>query len=51
MVKQVQADNNGAFTTAITVPDDVPPPDFQTTISATGETSAKSAEAPFRNAG
>jgi len=51
LVKQVQADNNGAFTTEITVPASVPPPDFQTAISATGETSAKSAEAPFRSAG
>lgn len=51
LVKQVQADNNGAFTTEITVPSSVPPPDFETTISATGETSAKSADAPFHSAG
>lgn len=51
LVKQVQADNNGAFSTEIIVPQDAPPPDFPTTIEASGETSAKSAEAPFETAG
>lgn len=47
LVKQVKADGQGAFTTTIVVPNNAPPAGFPTTISATGETSAKSAQAPF----
>lgn len=47
LVAQVAADEDGSFTTTITVPQDAPPPSFPSTISATGETSAKSAETPF----
>jgi hypothetical protein len=48
LVTQVRADENGRFSTVITVPQDAPPPNFGTTISATGQTSARSAQAPFR---
>lgn len=47
LCKQVQANNQGAFATTITVPKNAPPVGFPTTIHATGETSAKSAQAPF----
>jgi hypothetical protein len=47
LVEQVQADGQGAFRTTIKVPDNAPPPGFSTVIIATGETSAKSARAPF----
>jgi hypothetical protein len=47
LVEQVQANGQGAFRVTIEVPDDAPPPGFSTTITATGETSAKSAQAPF----
>ena len=50
LVAQVQADNNGAFSTVITVPTSAPPPGFGTTITATGRSSAKSADAPFDTA-
>ena len=50
LVKQVQADANGAFSTIIVVPPDAPPPGFGTSITATGQTSARSARAPFRTA-
>lgn len=50
LVKQVQADANGAFSTTIVVPPDAPPPGFSTSITATGQTSARSARAPFRTA-
>jgi hypothetical protein len=50
LVAQVQADKNGAFSTVITVPSSAPPPGFGTTITATGHSSAKSAQAPFDTA-
>jgi hypothetical protein len=48
LVAQVQADENGAFTAVITVPSSAPPPGFPTTISAAGQSSAKTALAPFQ---
>jgi hypothetical protein len=50
IVAQVKADEKGAFSAAITVPSSAPPPDFDTTIIASGETSARSAQAPFHTA-
>jgi hypothetical protein len=50
LLTQVQADASGGFTTAITVPSSAPPPGFPSTITATGQTSAKSAQAPFQTA-
>jgi hypothetical protein len=47
LVKQHKADGQGAFSTTIAVPKNAPPPGFPTTVTATGETSAKSASAPF----
>jgi len=47
LVEQVEADGQGTFRVTIEVPNDAPPAGFSTTISATGETSAKSAKAPF----
>jgi hypothetical protein len=47
MVQQVQADDKGEFQVSITVPSDAPPPNFMTTIRASGESSAKSATATF----
>lgn len=47
LVGQVKADGDGAFTTTIAVPANAPPPGFPTSVTATGETSAKSATAPF----
>jgi hypothetical protein len=46
LVDQVEADDRGAFSDVITVPSSVPP-DFDTQLSAAGQTSAKSARAPF----
>jgi hypothetical protein len=50
LVAQVKADAYGAFSTTITIPNSAPPPDFDTSITATGRTSAKSADAPFHTA-
>jgi UDP-N-acetylenolpyruvoylglucosamine reductase len=50
LVDQVKADAQGAFSTTITIPSSAPPPDFDTTITASGETSAKTAEHPFHTA-
>ena len=50
VLTQVKADANGAFTVDITVPQDAPPAGFSTTITATGRSSAKSADAPFQRA-
>ncbi len=47
LMKQEVADGQGAFSTTIAVPKTAPPPGFPTTVSAAGETSAKSAQAPF----
>jgi hypothetical protein len=47
LVSQVKADEKGAFSAVITVLSSTPAPGFDTTIVATGQTSAKSAEAPF----
>jgi hypothetical protein len=48
LVKQVKADGNGAFSTVITLPPDGPGPPMSTAITATGRTSARSAQAPLR---
>ncbi|MGW5720193.1 hypothetical protein ACWEVP_28770 [Amycolatopsis sp. NPDC003865] len=45
---QAKAGKDGSFSVSITVPRNAPPPDFDTTIMAAGESSAKSARAPFR---
>ena len=50
LVAQIQADATGSISTSITVPSSAPPPDFPTTITATGRSSAKSAMAPFQTA-
>lgn len=50
LLVQVQADASGGFMTVITVPSSAPPPDFPTSISATGQSSVKSAQAPFQTA-
>jgi len=50
LVAQIQADATGAISATITVPSSAPPPDFPTTITATGRSSAKSAMAPFQTA-
>lgn len=47
LITQVKADGEGAFTTTVAVPKNAPPPGFPTAVTATGETSAKSASAPF----
>lgn len=47
LIKQVQADSQGAFATTFTVPKNALPVGFPSTISASGETSVKSARAPF----
>lgn len=47
LITQVKADGNGGFISTITVPKNAPPPGFPTTVTATGETSVKSASAPF----
>lgn len=49
-VAQVQADDKGAFSVVITVPANAPPPGFPASITATGQSSAKSAQAPFETA-
>lgn len=49
LVKQVQVDGSGSFSTKIVIPPDVPPPSMQTTITVTGESSSRSASAPFRS--
>ena len=46
-VGTVTADSQGKFTQEVTVPDSAPPPGFPTSISATGHSSIKTAEAPF----
>lgn len=50
LVKQVNADENGSFSTVITIPADAPPPGFSTAIIATGMSSARFAEVPFQTA-
>jgi hypothetical protein len=47
VVAQVQADASGGFSTVITVPSSAPPPGFPASVTATGQSSAKSAQAPF----
>ncbi|WP_164205412.1 hypothetical protein [[Micrococcus luteus] ATCC 49442] len=47
LIKQEKADGQGAFSTTIIVPKNAPPPGFPTAVRASGETSAKSAQAPF----
>ncbi|WP_406636624.1 hypothetical protein [Pseudarthrobacter quantipunctorum] len=46
LVTQIKVDGQGAFSATITVPKNALP-GFQTAITVTGETSAKSAQAPF----
>ena len=48
-VKQVSADDNGSFSTVITIPADAPPPGFSTFIEAAGQ-SGRSAQVPFETA-
>jgi hypothetical protein len=48
LVTQIEADANGAFSTVITVPAEAPLPGFGTSITASGQTSMRSARAPFR---
>jgi hypothetical protein len=50
IVAQVKADAKGAFSSVITVPSSAPAPGFDTAIIAIGQTSAGSAQAPFRTA-
>ncbi|WIX90389.1 hypothetical protein [Amycolatopsis sp. DG1A-15b] len=47
LVAQVEADGNGSFSASVTIPQGAPPPSFDTTITAAGKSSAKSATAPF----
>ena len=47
LITQVKADGEGAFSTTIVVPKNAPPPGFPTSVTASGETSAKSATVPF----
>lgn len=49
LVAQAKADEQGAFSEVITVPSSAPL-DFDTVISATGQTSSRTAKAPFRTA-
>ncbi|MGA7672090.1 MAG: protein kinase [Nitrolancea sp.] len=48
-VKQVNADDNGSFSTVITIPESAPPPGFPTVIEAAGQ-SGRSAQVPFETA-
>jgi hypothetical protein len=50
LVGQTTANGSGAFSTVITVPPEAPPPTLGTSIRAVGQTSGRSAEAPFRTA-
>jgi hypothetical protein len=50
IVDQVKADGSGAFSEDITIPASAPSPDFPTLILATGQSSAKTAKAPFHTA-
>ena len=47
LVKQVEVDGSGGFSTEVVIPGDAPPSDFNTTVHVTGETSVRSASAPF----
>jgi hypothetical protein len=47
LVTQVKVDGQGAFSATIAVPKNTPPSGFPTVVTVTGETSAKSAQAPF----
>ena len=46
-VGSVTADSDGKFTQTITVPQSAPPPNFPTSIAATGRSSIKTATASF----
>ncbi|MFJ6357725.1 hypothetical protein [Pseudarthrobacter oxydans] len=46
LVTQIRVDGQGAFSVTITVPKNALP-GFQTAVTVTGETSAKTAQAPF----
>jgi hypothetical protein len=47
VLAQVEADADGSFTTTVEVPEGAPPPSFPSSVVATGETSATSAEVPL----
>lgn len=46
-VGSATADSDGGFTQTISVPQSAPPPNFPTSIAATGQSSAKTGTAPF----
>jgi hypothetical protein len=46
-VGTVTADSEGKFRQDVTVPESAPPPNFPTSVSATGHSSIKTATAPF----
>ncbi|MFZ1287982.1 MAG: hypothetical protein WAR57_13200 [Candidatus Phosphoribacter sp.] len=48
VLAQVVADADGSFTTTVEVPQSAPPPSFPSSVVATGETSAKSAQIPLK---
>ena len=47
LVGMAKTDGEGAFSKGFTVPASAPPPDFPTTVHATGESSVRTAQAPF----
>jgi hypothetical protein len=47
LVTQLRVNGEGAFSATIAVPKNTPPSGFQTVVTVTGETSAKTAQAPF----
>lgn len=50
IVDQLQADESGGFSTVITVSASAAPPGFPSAVIAIGQSSAKSAQAPFKTA-
>jgi hypothetical protein len=50
VVAQIKADASGGFSEVITVPSSAPPPGFPAAVIATGQSSSRSAEAPFETA-
>lgn len=50
LVRQVKVDEKGMFQTTIKIPPPAPPPGISATITVTGETSTRSASAPFETA-
>ncbi len=47
LVGMAKADASGRFSKAFAVPVNAPPPNFPTTVHATGESSIRTAQAPF----